>query len=367
MRHLYRLMICLAGICVLIAIPSPPADGCCPAPRSGKPVVNADQSVIIIWDAATQTQHFIRRASFKSEGEDFGFLIPSPSKPELAESGNDAFPLLQEITKPEVITAKSPPRGAGCGCGGFNAAAPQAGALSDAEVRVLEEKMVAGFNAKVLEADTTEVLVQWLKENGYAYSPEVAEWAKPYVEQKWKITALKVAKKKEGDTTKDVTAAALRMSFKTDRPLFPYREPDSTRFAASLGANRRLLRIYFLAEARYQGEMTKAQAWTGNVAWANKIGAADRKKVLELLRLPENTGPSEWWLTEFEDNWPYKIAPADVYFSRSTDQGTVKREPIVRYVSGRQGPDAMPFAIAVAIALSFLFVRLRSRASRVES
>ena len=42
---------------------TPTARSCC-AVSSGKPVVNADQSVIIIWDAATKTQHFIRRASF---------------------------------------------------------------------------------------------------------------------------------------------------------------------------------------------------------------------------------------------------------------------------------------------------------------
>ena len=28
-----------------------------------------------------QTQHFIRQASFKSEADDFGFLIPSPTQP----------------------------------------------------------------------------------------------------------------------------------------------------------------------------------------------------------------------------------------------------------------------------------------------
>ena len=43
-------------------------------------------------------------------------------------------------------------------------------------------------------------------------------------------------------------AAALRISFKTDRPLFPYREPDDKGDAGKLGAKDRLLRIYFLAE-----------------------------------------------------------------------------------------------------------------------
>jgi hypothetical protein len=352
----------LTGLLVLTSIDSRPADACCPAPRSGQSVVNADQSIVIIWDAATKTQHFIRRASFKSEGDDFGFLVPSPSKPELAESGNEAFPFLQKITEPEIITQKRPSGGSGCGCDDKKTFAPPAGNVADkAEVRVLEEKLVAGFNAKVLEADTTEVLVQWLKENGYAYSPEVAAWAKPYVDGKWKITALKVARKKDDDKSKDVTASALRMSFKTARPLFPYREPDSSKSASSLGADRRLLRIYFLAESRYQGDLTPEQAWTGRVAWAGQMNPDNRKKVLELLRLPETTGPAEWWLTEFEDNWPYKVAPADVYFSPSADQNTVRRPPIVNYVKGRSAPDGMPFALGLAMALSFLVARFRSR------
>ena len=53
------------------------APACCPVPPRGKPVVNADQTVVILWDAATQTQHFIRQASFKSEADDFGFLVPT--------------------------------------------------------------------------------------------------------------------------------------------------------------------------------------------------------------------------------------------------------------------------------------------------
>jgi hypothetical protein len=350
--------------CAFLLIPTHPqsADGCCPAGPSGKPVVNADQSVIILWDAATQTEHFIRRASFKSKGEDFGFLIPSPSKPELAESGNEAFPTLQKLTEPEVIKQKRPAGGGmGCGCEDKKTSPSFAQVADKAEVRVLEEKLVAGFNAKVLEADTTDVLVQWLKENGYAYSPEVAAWAKPYVDQKWKITALKVAKKKDEATAKDVTASALRMSFKTDRPLFPYREPDSTKSASSLGADRRLLRIYFLADARFQGEMTKDWPWTGKVAWAGKLSPESRKQVLEQLRLPETTGPAEWWLTEFEDNWPYRVAPADVYFSRSENQNDVRRPPIVHYVKGRSAPDVMPFVLAAAIGLMFVGARLRGR------
>jgi len=87
--HRIALLALIAG---LVAVP-PPARSCCPASPSGKPVVNADQTVILLWDAATKTEHFIRKASFKSAAADFGFLVPSPSQPVLGESGNEAnFP-----------------------------------------------------------------------------------------------------------------------------------------------------------------------------------------------------------------------------------------------------------------------------------
>jgi hypothetical protein len=318
-------------------------------------VVNADQTVIIIWDKDKKTQHFIRQASFKSEADDFGFLVPSPSQPELSESGNATFPFLQKLTEPEVQKQRAPSGGLSCGCGdmkkGDRSAKPA--------VRVLEEKLVAGFKASVLEASSADALVNWLKENGYAFSPEVEAWAKPYVEAGWKFTALKVAKGKDHKASKDVAASALRMTFKTDRPLFPYREPDTKSAAETLNAKIRLLRIYFLAEARYQGELTKDTAWTGRVAWANKLTAADRAKTLEMLKLPETTGPSEWWLTEFEDYWPYRVAPADVYFARDNDQNTVKRPPIVQYVSTSWPFDVTAIALAAVVVGPPLLRRVR--------
>jgi hypothetical protein len=92
----------LLGI-VAGALLAPAAPACCSVSARGIPVVNADQTVIILWDAATGTEHFIRQASFKSEADNFGFLVPSPAEPELSESGNAAFPYLLKLTEPEII------------------------------------------------------------------------------------------------------------------------------------------------------------------------------------------------------------------------------------------------------------------------
>jgi len=337
---------------------SAPALGCAPCPPSGKPVVNADQSVIILWDAAKKTEHFIRRASFKSDADDFGFLIPTPAQPELAESGNEAFPFLQSLTEPKTITAPRP-SGLACGCSATKNAVPS-GATVPA-VRVLTEKDVAGFHAVVLETKSSDALVDWLKENGYAFSPEIKAWATPYVEGGWKITALKVAKRKDAGDKQLVAAGALRLSFQTDRPLFPYREPDPTEAAKTLGARDRLLRIYFLADARFFGKFDSNAPWTGTPAWANKLSAEDHRKTLDLLGLPESTGPANWWLTEFEDHWPYELAHSDLYFMQSVKQEKLERDPIIIYVSSPLPNDVTFYAMVGLVILPPYVRRLRRR------
>jgi hypothetical protein len=346
------------AVALLVLMQRPaPIPACCAVSFPGKYAVNADQTVIIIWDKDTQTQHFIRQASFKSDGNDLGFLVPSPTQPELSESGNEAFPHLGKLTEPETIK-QSRPLNLGCGCSTMssrNLSEPMPGG-----VNVLDEKRVAGFNASVLEATSADALVKWLNEHGYAFSPEVQAWAKPYIDAGWKITALRVAKDPGTTDRQSVSAAALRMSFRTDRPLFPYREPDPKDQLAALDVKKRLLRIYFIGEARYRGEFTPDKPWTGEVAWADKISAADRTKLLEMFHLPPTTGPVQWWLTEFEDNWPYRAAPADVAFVRDKEQGVVHRPPTIQYVSA-----SFPFDITAIALATVLFVPPLVRRVRV--
>ena len=353
------LVLAFATVLAVGLLPTSPLPACCPAPRPGIPVVNADQSVIILWDAANKTEHFIRKASFQSAGDDFGFIVPSPNQPELEESGNEAFPYLHDLTAPKVIRIPRPALGIGCG-GTATLHDDRFSATPPPMVQVLQEKEVAGFDAVVLEAKSSGALVGWLKEHGYAFSPEVEAWAKPYVAAGWKFTALKIAKNRSG-ADKTVSAAALRISFKTNRPLFPYREPDPKAAAKALGAEKRMLRIYFLAEARYVGELTKETPWTGKAVWADKLERGKRKELLDLLKLPSSTGPTTMWLTEFEDWWPYQAAPADVYFSRDPHPGSFHRKPVIQYVSSGWRGDVTLYALAMALVLPPLVRRVRRK------
>src|SRR5262249_45174112 len=128
-------------------------------------------------------------------------------------------------------------------------------------------------------------------------------------------------------------------------------------------AQHRLLRIYFVAEARYAGELSNRGAWSGKVAWANKLTTQQRARTLELLKISATSIPAECWLTEFEDDWSYRGASADVTFLRAPLQDTVVREPIIEYVSSPWPSDPAVYAFVALIV--FNPILRRSRRSRV--
>src|SRR5205807_2726972 len=289
-----------------------------------KPVAIADESAIIIWDAATKTQHFIRRASFKSDAPDFGFLVPTPTKPELAEASDEGFSYLAKVTAPRVVTQSRPAQSPGCGCGTYTAQMAMAPGNS---VQVLEEKRVAGFDAAVLASDDAAALGKWLKDHDYEFSPTLEEWVKPYLAKGWKITAFKIAKSGDAPT---VATSAVRMSFKTDRPYFPYREPQSKTVPVLSSVSQRLLRVFFLSDSKAKGTLGQDGKWPGQVAWANRLSPEQSAELTKDLKLPATSLLESSWLTEFEDHSSPRPGTDDVFFSAADDQNPIERPPHIQ-------------------------------------
>lgn len=178
----------------------------------------------------------------------------------------------------------------------------------------------------MLTAGSGDALLKWLARNGYAFRPETAARANPYVKNGWYISAMKIAKSKTA-SEKPTIASALRITFKTDRPLFPYREPDSRSDASQLGMKNRLLRIYFVGDVSYEGRFSTGQPWPAEVRYRSPLKEGERSQLIQMLGLDSSVGPSKVWLTEFEHHWPYGIAPGDVYFSPWSKSKPVRRSP----------------------------------------
>lgn len=326
MRHAFWLRgAALLGAAGLVAGFGPwhcrPAYSCCTVADDSTAVRNADQTVLIVWNRATRTEHFFRKASFKSNSSGFGFLVPTPTRPELGEADEAAFDQLAAITAAKRIRRR-------------RRMEATAGVSKSARfVEVVEQRTLAGYDITVLRAAGAQELTGWLQANGYSYPPDVKAWAQPYIDAGWMITALKistVANDRRG-SSRDVTAKALRISFKTDQPLFPYREGKPHFGPGESVGSARLLRMYFVGDARYQGALDPGITWTGRTVWAGPLSSEAQRQLTSALQLAPETTPQKWYLTEFQDPWPYPGAPSDLHFARAPKQKKVRRPPVIVY------------------------------------
>lgn len=347
--------VALLALAVWVAVASE-AQGCGGAFRLGDRVDVADETALIVWDEATKTQHFIRRATFvgSASAYDFGFLVPTPSRPELEAADADLFTELAKITEPKKETRHSTrPFNLGCGM------MPTETFMATGNVEVLEQKRVGDLDAAVLgfkpdakldpEAAAADLLA-WLNRNQYAVRPDLTAWLIPYVRDNWVITAFKIASQPEAPTAgapkgtargepparsqqgRTLKSSAVRMSFKAERPFFPYREPADQRDVQAKGVQR-LLRVFVAAKHRVSGKLGDGStAWPGMTVWANAVTGAERGSLLAKAKLPAETGPGEWWLTEFEDRSTPRPGTDEVYFEQAADLSPVARPPHVTVV-----------------------------------
>src|SRR5262249_23631266 len=150
---------------------------------------------------------------------------------------------------------------------------------------------------------------------------DLTSWLEPYVKARWKITAFKIAR---DASRQEVASSAVRMSFSADRPFFPYSEPAGQREGAGPGGPR-LLRVFFVADRRYQGTLEGAGHWPGETVWAGPLKTESVHYLNARLKLTVPMEPT--WLTTFEDRSSPRPGTADVFFTPSAEQHEVHPPP----------------------------------------
>jgi len=355
-------LFCLAIFFILRETPVQ-VDACCPVSRLGKNFRIGDQRVLIAWDPQTKIEHFVRQAAFdpplsakklieqtssqqddsvvrnESEGiepDDFGFLVPSPSEPQIEEADAQVFDALETAIEPRIQTqdrwsvnpfplALSP----------FLLAASQttlrvdSNAVPTSGVSVLQSKKVAGYEVAVLRASDSGELVGWLKENNYEVRKDLQEWVEPYVRDGWLITAFKY-----DIGSKRARVGSVRISFATDKPMFPYRVPKD-QFSEQGRGN--LLKIFVVGPGRASGSLAQADsspAWNrGKLRYSMPM---EREPLDELLgdSIPQGSfaSPERMWLTAWDDpTWP--SSQEDLWFG--FDPGGVSYQEVRTVVRDR--------------------------------
>jgi hypothetical protein len=355
----FTLVPVVVAAAALAAVPDA-ATGCAAVPHRDQRVETAEETALIVWDEQTKTEHFVRRASFRSTGYDFGFLVPTPNRPAMDVAGDDLFGELSTVTAPKVEYREQVievERGLSFGC--FDAkmaskmdtgdAAPAARAGG---VDVLEQKRVGDYDATVLafrrgDGDGPETgakaLAEWLARHGYESPPAIERWLAKYVADGWCVTAFKIAAPEKPETNKspagrrDLRAKPVRMSFKAERPFYPYREPEIEPGTQPAG-EARLLRVFVAAKGRVAGTLGDgSKEWPGQTAWSGPLDAARWTSLFGKAKLtdppakdtrpavPPPPADAGYWLTEFEDRSSPRPGTDEVYFVPSADASAVER------------------------------------------
>ncbi len=333
-------------------------EACCTAGSRGQLINIARQEILVAWNPATKIEHFVRRATFRAGDAkaDFGFLVPTPTKPTLAEARDGAFDRLFEVTRPEVrdevVTRYEYSLLSRFAASRIDAGADMAPTW---KVSVLDRVTVAGYDAAILEADNAEALTRWLGDNGYDVRPEITDWVAPYVAKRWKVTAFKYSRSADpaaASRAGGVGAGTLRMTFETDRPLFPYRVPSDQR------GGHDTLRVYYAGAERADGTLGDAgEPWQKETKYSRKVAGLDG-----ILEGAVPKGEAGSWLTVFEDHrWPGGVE--DLYFAPSKDPSPVIPAPRINYVS-RTVYVPVDVLIVLALAVGGIWAWKRRRPSQ---
>ncbi len=313
-----------------------------------------DEAALVTWDPATRTEHFLRRASFVADTADFGFLVPTPGKPTLTEGDDSVFERLERATRPEVVY-----RDVLSGIdpmpllfGVFLLRATKSAPLT-ASVTVVDELRVAGYDAVVLQADSPSALTEWLKSHGYARGPEVEAWVAPYVARRWFLSAFRIAPKDEKMPDNGrIGQGAVDIAFTTDRPFYPYREPDSARGPNAKGP--RSLAVYVVAPERASATLGDTATWVGIPTYARRMDSP-------VQGVPGGTEGR--WLTAFIDRSSPRPGVEEVYFGKSPDSSPLIPPPVEIRVS-KKIPVPIDVVIVLGTGLFFVGRAIRKRRER---
>lgn len=259
----------------------------------------ASEKAIIIWDEENKTEHFIRRASFKTEADQAGFIVPTPTRPEFGEVGGQLFDGLEALTSPKV-NYKPRRRYRLTSVVNLFLLGGGAGAAPPPALELLEQVQVAGYEVSVLKARETQALESWLQEHGYRFSKEDRAWVAPYIEKGFVLSAFRyLAEGGEG-----FSSQSIRMSFKTETPYYPYREP-----ARSQTTERRSLQLYLIGEKRMEGRLG-AEPWKAETPHSGPVEGLPE----ELQSYTEAR-----WVTVFNDDSAVRPLGHDLTFVESVD------------------------------------------------
>jgi hypothetical protein len=146
-------------------------------PFQGEDLWEPSQTALIVFDEGKENLYL--KVGFEGDVNQFAWIVPTPSLPEVVMAPEILFVELHELTMPKVKYQ---------GRGYFSDMVNEkAGGIT-----VHSQSKVGIYDVAVLSADESGSLYDWLDVNGYNVPQEVEGLFDWYIDKKWYFTAMKI-------------------------------------------------------------------------------------------------------------------------------------------------------------------------------
>src|SRR5262249_41396204 len=197
---------------------------CCYFSARDKAVLQPAQKAYITFDPKDEVESFTVQPKFEGNAQDFGMVIPTPTRPKLDEMPRDFFKELAVFTILEPLDInKYKNFRTTFGTPGAPVPESVSSPKKGPTVKVLESGVVGSLDYKIITAERADDLYTWLKDNGYKYAGDEAT-LEFYVKKRWVFTVMKIDTKQmkanpDGSYTGEVTPT--RFTFASERLVYP--------------------------------------------------------------------------------------------------------------------------------------------------
>ncbi len=250
-----RLAVAVVLALPLLAVDSRDANacGCFTPPDPSVPIVQAGERILYAMENGVVTAHI--QIQYAGDAQDFGWLLPLPSVPEMELGTDELFAALTTNTQPKYrlvqkydgncgfnptrsVGAQAPTAG-GTGSGG-NGGADNAGSP------LVIQASVGPYDYAVLKADSKEDMLKWLADNRYFVPAGTDQTVGAYIRPGAFFLALKL---QSGKSAGDLQPVVVR--YPADLPIIPIvltsvaAQPNMGIQVWMLGAGRAIPRNYY--------------------------------------------------------------------------------------------------------------------------
>jgi hypothetical protein len=289
-----RLVFALAAIAAtMLATPVSRAGGV--VARGGTHPHIDVESAWIVWEPASQREELIVSAQFSQGVEPFTWALPLPSHPDVGSVDVDL-----RLTLTKLIAA-------------YQRRAPD-WVMPSRDNRGPLAAVAFGDQGKVdsvvVQASQPDALPLLLGAPVARRWPVLDAWIERYARQEWEVVGLRLPI--AGPRTQ---LPNVRMTFKTERPYYPYREPAWRPDDHTPGAGR-VLRITVITPEQVAWK-TGVSVPTMSLAWLSfEVAHAELQGAFGGLYASLFDPKKRYWLTSFEDWHEVRVGDDDVTFAQ---------------------------------------------------